>query len=98
MVTRRKSLVSNYLNQYSFTASPIEFAVEDLFPWSKIKFAFGNRDDHFPTQDLALEMGVSVVFAGSVVSIHVRRSMWSKFFQPYLIIMIQARFVVVDEY
>jgi hypothetical protein len=48
-----------------------------LFPWPEIKFALGNRDDHFPTHDLALEMGVSVVFAGSVVSIGVRAPQFS---------------------
>src|SRR5262249_1189526 len=43
-------------------------------------------------------MGVSIVFASLVVSIGARRSVWSKFFQPYLIIMMQVRFVVVDEH
>ena len=98
MITRQKWLVSNYLNQYSFASFTIEFAVEDLFPWSEIKFTLGNRDNHFPPHDLALEMGVSVVFARSIVSIGARRSVRSKFFQPYLIIMMQPRFVVIDEY
>ena len=98
MIARQKQLVANYLNQYSFAASAIEFAVENLFPWSEIKFAFGNRDDDFPAHDLPLEMGVSVVFAGPIVSIGDCRSMRSKFFQPYVVIVMQPLFIVVDEY
>lgn len=61
---RQIYLFSNYLNQYSFTTSSIEFGVEDLFPWPEIKFAFGNRDEDFRAHDLPLEMGVSIIFAG----------------------------------
>jgi hypothetical protein len=43
-------------------------------------------------------MCVSVVFAGPVVSIGACRSVRSKFFQPHLIIVMQARFIVVDEH
>ena len=98
MIAPQKWLVSNYLNQCSFASSSIEFAVEDLFPWSEIKFALGNRHDDFPAHDLALEMCVSVVFACPVVSIGARRSVRSKFFQPYFIIVMKPRFIVVDEY
>ena len=96
--SRSSYLLSNYLDQYSFAASSIEFAVEDLFPWSEIKFALGDRDDHFTAHDLALEMGVSVIFAGTVVLIGAGRSVRRKFFQPYVVIVVQSRFVVVDEY
>jgi hypothetical protein len=61
-VKRLMRLVSNYFHQHPFSSSPVEFPVENLFPWSKIKLAFGNRDDDFPAYDLPLEMGVGVVF------------------------------------
>src|SRR5438046_416300 len=57
-----------------------------------------NRDDDFPAHDLALKMSVGVVFARPVVSIGVRRSVRSKFFQPHFIVVMKARFIVVDEY
>ncbi len=91
-------LVSDYLNQNSFAPSSVEFSVEDLFPRPEIEFALGDRDDNFAAHDLALEMGVCVVFACLIVSIGARRSMWSEFFQPPLIIVMQSRFIVVDEH
>lgn len=94
----KKYLLSNYFDQYAFAPSSIEFAVEDLLPWSEIKFAFGDRDDNFPSHDLALKMCVSVVFACPVVLIGVGRRVRSKFLQPYLVIVVQPGFVVVDEY
>src|SRR5262249_27541215 len=80
-----------------FAPSSIEFAVEDSFPWSEIEFAVGNRDDNLTAHDLALEMGVGVVFACPIVSIGVRWSVRSKFFQPCLVVVMQSRFVVVDK-
>src|SRR6185369_8350144 len=66
--------------------------------WSEIKFALGNRDDDFPAHDLALEMCVGVVFAGPIVPIGARWSVRSNFFQPRIIVVMQSRFVVIDEY
>ena len=43
-------------------------------------------------------MCIGVVFAGPVVSIGVGRRVRRQFFQPQLIIVMKARFVVVDEY
>ena len=70
----QRELLSDYFNQHAFASAAVEFAVENLFPWSEIQFAFGNRGDDFAPHDLTFEMGVSVVFAGPVVSIGVRRS------------------------
>ena len=68
-----RRLVSDYLDQHAFATSAVEFAVENLFPCAEIQFALRNCDDDFPAHDLALEMGISVVFAGLVVSIRARR-------------------------
>jgi hypothetical protein len=90
--------LSNYLDQYSLLSSAVEFAVENLFPRSEIQFAFGDRHDDFAAHDLTFEVGVSVVFAGSVVSIGAGRGVRRQFFQPQLIVVMKARFIVVDEY
>jgi len=34
-------LLSDYLDQRPFASAAVEFAVENLFPWSEIQFAFG---------------------------------------------------------
>src|SRR5207244_5499108 len=67
-------LFPDYLDQHSLFSSAVELAVENLFPRSEIQLAFGDRNNDFATHDLTLEMGVSVVFSGPVVSIGVRRS------------------------
>lgn len=92
------SLFSDYLNQRSLSPSAVEFAVENLFPRTEIQFAFCDCDDDFAPHDLTLEMGVSVVFAGPVMSIGARRRVRRQFFQPQLIVVMKPRFIVVDEY
>ena len=69
----RWPLLSDDFHERSLFSSAVEFAVENLFPWAEIQFAFGDRHDDFPPHDLTFEVGVSVVFSGSVVSIGVRR-------------------------
>ena len=43
-------------------------------------------------------MGISVVFTGAIVSIGERRIMRCKFFEPYVVIIMQPRFIIVDEH
>ena len=64
-----RGLLSYYLNQYAFAPPAVEFTVENLFPGAEIQSAFRNCDDDFPAHDLTFEVCVSIVFAGSVVSI-----------------------------
>jgi len=91
------SSLSYYLDQHSLFSSAVEFAVENLFPRAEIQFAFGDRNDNFAAHDLTLQVCIGVVFASTVVSIGVRRRMRREFFQPQLIIVMEAWFVVVDE-
>ena len=91
-------LFPDYLDQHSLFSLAVEFAVENLFPRSEIQFAFSNRDDNFAAHDLTLEMGVGVIFASPVVSIGAGRSVRRQLFQPQIVIVMEPRFVVVDEY
>jgi hypothetical protein len=91
-------LVSDYLNQHSLPTSPVEFAVENLFPRAEIQFALGNCDDDFAAHDLTLEVGVSVVFAGAIMPIKGGRCMWRQCFQPQLVIVVKPRFIVIDKH
>jgi len=98
VISGETSSLSDYLDQYSLLSSAVEFAVENLFPWPEIQFAFGDRNDNFAAHDLTLQVCIGVVFAGPVVSIGVRRHVRRQFFQPQLIIVMKAWFVIVDEY
>ena len=57
----RRGLLSNYLDQHSLPASPVEFAVENLFPRPEFEFAFGDCDDDFTAHDLTFQVGIGVV-------------------------------------
>src|SRR3974390_1537079 len=52
-------------HQHALLAPAVELAVEDLFPRAEVEFAGGDGDDDFPAHDLALPVGVGVVFAGA---------------------------------
>ena len=60
---------ANCLDEDSLAPSTVEFAVENLFPRPEVQFAFGDGDDDFAAHDLALEVGVGVVFTGAFVPV-----------------------------
>lgn len=69
-----------------------------MFPRAEVELAFGDSNHHFPAHDLALQVGVGIVFSGAIVLILRHRLVWRQCFQPLLIILMQAGFVIVDEY
>jgi hypothetical protein len=85
------------LHEDAFAAVAVEFAVEDLFPWTEIEFAVGDGDDDFAAHDLAFEVGVGVVFAGAVVVVLGGRRVRGEFFEPDFVVVMEPGFVVVDE-
>lgn len=62
-------LLADDLDQHALFAAAVELAVEDLLPGPEVQLAGGHRYDHFTAHHLALDMRVSVVFAGSVVMV-----------------------------
>src|ERR1044071_7225575 len=90
------SLTDNFY-QHALAAPPVEFSVEDLFPWAEIELAARNGDHHFTSHDLALDVRVRVVLTGVVVTIVLERLVWRELLQPDGIVMMQTGFVVVDE-
>ena len=94
---RASLLLTNNLYKHSLAAVPVELPVKDLFPWAEVEFAFGDGDDDFAAHDLAFEVGVGIVFAGAVVMILGSGSVRGEFFEPDLVIVVEAGFVVVDE-
>src|SRR5579885_2331026 len=90
---------SNNLDQDAFAAPPVELAVENSFPRSEVEPARGDRDHHLASHYLALMMRVAVILAGPVMMIALRvRVVGREPFEPSLVVLVQPRFVVVDEH
>ena len=68
-----------------------------MFPWAEVEFAIGDGDDDFAAHDLALEVGVVVVFAGAVVVVLGGGGVGSEFFEPDFVVVMEAGLVVVDK-
>ena len=90
-------LLSDNLDQHAFTAIAVELAVEDLLPGTEVQPALGNSDDDLPAHDGALEMGIGVVFTGTVVLVVGGGGMRGELLQPTFEIVVQPRFIVIDE-
>ena len=84
------ALFSNDFYQGAFTAAAVKFAVENLFPRAEIEFPFCDSDNDFPPHDLAFQMGVSIVFAGEIMSVMGGGRVRCELFQPGLVIRQQA--------
>jgi len=85
-------------DKHPLPAAAVEFAVEDLLPRAEIEFALGDRDHDFAAHDLALQMGVGVVFAAAIVAIGGGGGMGRQLFEPEFVIVMQTGLVVVDEH
>ena len=93
---------------------PFRPALKDPLPDTKdfgelseaVETAFGHRDYHLAAHDLPLQVGVGIpvtlfrtgALAGAVVLVLIDRCVWSQFFEPHLVVMMQSAFVVVDKY
>jgi hypothetical protein len=71
---------------------------QDLFPGAKLQAAVSDRHHHFAAHDLPFHMRVGVIFLGAIVTVLADRLVWSQFFQPVVVILVQAALVVVDEH
>src|SRR5213083_528500 len=63
------TLLADDFHEDAFSAAPVKFAVEDLFPGTEVQFALGDSNDDLATHDLPLQVRVGVVFTGAVVLI-----------------------------
>ena len=90
-------LLTYDLHQHTLSPAPIELAVEYLFPRTEVESALGHRDNHFTPHHLSFEMGVGVIFAGTVMPILAQRLVWGQSFQPLGEVVVQAGLVIIDE-
>ena len=89
------SSLANNLYQRSFSSPAVKFAIEDLLPRPEIQFPVGNCHDHLA--DLALQMGVGIIFAGAIVPVGAGGLVWRQFFQPDLVIVMEPALVVINK-
>lgn len=89
MVVQGQVLLPNNLHQNPPSPARSELAVEDLLPGAKIELALGDGDDQIAAHDLALHVGVGVVFAGAVMVVLGGRCVWRQLLQPQVIVAVQ---------
>jgi hypothetical protein len=92
----QKRLFADDLYQYPFPPLAVKFPVENLFPGAKVELTSGNGCYHFPPHDLPFHMRIGVYLAG-IVAISSDRFMWRQFFKPYVKVVVQPRFIIVDK-
>lgn len=91
-------LFPNDLHQRALAPAAVKLPAENLFPRPKIQAPFRHRDDHFPPHGLPLVMRVGIILAGVIVPVLAHRVVRCHLLQPCVIDVVQARFIVVDEY
>ncbi len=91
------ALFADDLNQHALSTPAIELAIEDLFPRTEIEFAGSNRYDYFAAHDLPFQVRIGVIFAGAIVPVAGDRRVRGELLQPEFVVVVQTRFVVVDE-
>ena len=92
------ALLADDLDQDPLGPPTVELAVEDPLPGAEVQLALGDRHGHVAAHDLTLVMGVAIVLTGAVVVIDLRRGIERRqTLQPAGVVLVQARFIVVDE-
>lgn len=80
-------------------ASPtIELTVEYLLPRPEVQLALRDGDNDLSTHNLPFQMGIAVVFPGSIVPILTDGLVGGKPLQPLLVVLVKTAFIVVDEH
>ena len=82
-------LFADNFDERVLIALAVKLKIKDLFPGSKIHTAICDRYDHLAAHDGPLEMRVCVILK-TVMMILAVGLFRSQFFEPYLIIVVQA--------
>src|SRR6185295_10546777 len=88
----------DHLHQHPLRPAAVELAVEDLLPRAEVELPLRDRDHDLPAHHLPFVVGVAVVLAGLVVVVALgARVVGGEPLEPLLVVLVQARLVVVDE-
>jgi len=89
-------LLTNYFNQKTLFPFAVEFIVEDMFPRPKMQLPVCDGYDNLTAHYLPFEMSVGVIFV-SVMAVLFMGLFRSQFLQPYFVVMMKPRFIVIYE-
>ncbi len=93
-----KMSLPNDFYQHSLSAASVKLVIKDVLPRAEMQLAIGDGNDDFAAHDLPFVVCVGVVLAGLIVVIPVRRRVeGSQLFEPFFVIAMQSRLVVIDE-
>lgn len=84
-------LLSNDFDDDPFGALPIEFAVEEARPATKVDPAMGDGQDNLVMQQEVFEVGIAVVLASLVMAIG--GIFWCELLCPFHDVAVEARFL-----
>lgn len=90
-------LLTNNLHKQPLLAIAVELVIKDVLPRAEMELAVSDRYNDLPTHDLSFQVGIGVIFKAIVLILAVR-FLRGQLFQPDLIVVVQARFVVVNEH
>lgn len=90
-------LFADDLDQNPLFTPTVKLTIKNLLPRAKVQFAFSHGNNNLPAHYLSLQMGVGIVLVAIMVVL-IDRVMWGEFFQPNLVIMVQAGFIIVYEH
>jgi hypothetical protein len=65
----RSALFANDLDQHALAAPSIELAIKNLLPRAEVEFTRRDRDHNLPPHNLAFQMRIGIILAGSVVAV-----------------------------
>src|SRR5262245_61714750 len=91
------SSFADYFDKHPFLATTVKFAIEDLLPGTEVELAFRDCDDHLAPHHLPFQVSVTIVLAGQIVTVALQRLVRSQLLEPFLVIVMESRFVVVNK-
>jgi len=95
-VSHTATLLTDDLDDDPFGALPIEFAVEEARPASKVDPAVGDGQDDLVMQQEVFEVGIAVILSRLMMAIG--GIFGCESFCPFHDVVVEAQFLVLDDY
>ncbi len=79
----------NNLHQRPFPSSPVEFSIENLFPWAEIEFSIGNSNNDLSAHNLPFQVCISIILS-NIMAVLGNRLVRGEFFEPDVIVVVKS--------
>ena len=96
-IVKMQMLVTNDLYQHPLFSLTVKLSIENLFPWAKIERSLCNGHNDLTPHYLPLHVCIGIVFKGEVVAIPGYRFMGRNLFEPFPVIIVETRLIIVDK-